>query len=57
MTDGKPARQRKRQAEQTGKDGRRSTLGFLLADIHIGTGRSLWPAIVKAARRSGVNLV
>ena len=36
---------------------RRSTLGFLLANIHIGTGRSLWPAIVKAAERNDVNLI
>jgi hypothetical protein len=33
------------------------TLGFLLANIHIGTGRSLWPAIVQAAESRDVNLI
>jgi signal transduction histidine kinase/DNA-binding LacI/PurR family transcriptional regulator/AraC-like DNA-binding protein len=40
-----------------GDANRRPTLGFLLANIHIGTGRSLWPAIVKAAERQDVNLI
>jgi len=49
------ARRKKNPPEASG--GRRPTLGFLLANIHIGTGRSLWPAIVQAARRRDVNLV
>src|SRR4030042_6209324 len=36
---------------------RRPTLGFFLANIHIGTGRSLWPPIVKAAEQHNVNLI
>ncbi len=36
---------------------RRPTLGFLSANIHIGTGRSLWPAIVRAAERHNANLI
>ncbi|MBN1440434.1 MAG: hypothetical protein JW929_13580 [Anaerolineales bacterium] len=35
----------------------RPTLGFLLANIHIGIGRSLWPAIVQSVARRDVNLI
>jgi signal transduction histidine kinase/AraC-like DNA-binding protein/CheY-like chemotaxis protein len=42
---------------ESGDIGPRPTLGFLLANIHIGSGRSLWPAIVKAAERHDVNLI
>jgi signal transduction histidine kinase/AraC-like DNA-binding protein/CheY-like chemotaxis protein len=35
----------------------RPTLGFILANIHIGTGRSLWPAVVKAAEQHDANLI
>jgi signal transduction histidine kinase/AraC-like DNA-binding protein/CheY-like chemotaxis protein len=35
----------------------RPTLGFLSANIHIGTGRTLWPAMVKAAALHDVNLI
>jgi len=41
----------------SGKPNRRPTLGFLLANVHIGIGRALWPAIVKAAARRDVNLI
>jgi DNA-binding LacI/PurR family transcriptional regulator len=57
MTDKKPARRKKKNPDQIRVSHRRSTLGFLLANIHIGTGRSLWPAIVKAAERRDVNLI
>jgi unsaturated rhamnogalacturonyl hydrolase len=33
------------------------TVGLLLADLHTGSSRSLWPAVADEARRRGMNLV
>ncbi|HEY4720589.1 MAG TPA: substrate-binding domain-containing protein, partial [Anaerolineae bacterium] len=35
----------------------RATLGFLAANIHIGAGRTVWPGIVDAAEKRGLNLI
>ncbi len=35
----------------------RATIGFLTANIHIGAGRTVWPGIVDAAERCGLNLI
>jgi signal transduction histidine kinase/DNA-binding LacI/PurR family transcriptional regulator/AraC-like DNA-binding protein len=35
----------------------RPTIGFLTANIHIGAGRTVWPGIVDAAERHGLNLI
>ena len=35
----------------------RATIGFLTANIHIGAGRTVWPGIVDAAERRGLNLI
>ncbi len=43
--------------EESGAARPRPTLGFILANIHIGTGRSLWPAIVRAAEQHDANLI
>jgi signal transduction histidine kinase/DNA-binding LacI/PurR family transcriptional regulator/AraC-like DNA-binding protein/DNA-binding response OmpR family regulator len=53
----KPAKQANAQSGRSGGDRHRPTLGFLSANIHIGTGRSLWPAIVRAAQRRDANLI
>jgi len=36
---------------------KRATIGFLTANIHIGAGRMVWPGIVDAAERRGLNLI
>ena len=35
----------------------RPTLGFLLASLHTGASRALWPGLIDAAERQDVNLV
>jgi signal transduction histidine kinase/DNA-binding LacI/PurR family transcriptional regulator/AraC-like DNA-binding protein/CheY-like chemotaxis protein len=52
-----PKKQGKPHSGESGAARRRPTLGFLSANIHIGTGRSLWPAIVRAAEQRGANLI
>ncbi|MGB7538217.1 MAG: substrate-binding domain-containing protein [Anaerolineales bacterium] len=52
-----PVRGKPDRPEDSGAARPRPTLGFLLANIHIGTGRSLWPAVVKAAEQHDVNLI
>ncbi|HZY41984.1 MAG TPA: substrate-binding domain-containing protein [Anaerolineae bacterium] len=37
--------------------GKRATIGFLTANIHIGAGRMVWPGIVDAAEQRGLNLI
>ena len=52
-----PKRRRADLSEKSGSTDSRPTLGFLLANIHIGIGRSLWPAIVQSVARHDVNLI
>src|SRR5574342_121717 len=35
----------------------RLTFAFLTANIHIGAGRTVWPGVVDAAEKHGVNLI
>lgn len=35
----------------------RPTIGFLSANIHIGAGQTLWPGVVDAAQKHGLNLI
>ncbi len=37
--------------------GQRATLGFLLASLHTGASRALWPGLLDAAERHDVNLI
>lgn len=39
------------------KETKRSTIGFLTANINTGASRVLWPGILDAAERAGVNLI
>lgn len=36
---------------------KRATIGFLTANIHIGAGRTVWPGLVDAAEKRGMNLI
>ncbi len=51
----KPMRGMPDRAENSEAARPRPTPGFILANIHIGTGRSLWTAVVKAAEQHDVN--
>jgi signal transduction histidine kinase/DNA-binding LacI/PurR family transcriptional regulator/AraC-like DNA-binding protein len=35
----------------------RATIGFLLASLHTGASRALWPGLLDAAERHGINLI
>jgi signal transduction histidine kinase/DNA-binding LacI/PurR family transcriptional regulator/AraC-like DNA-binding protein/CheY-like chemotaxis protein len=37
--------------------GKRATIGFLAANIHVGASRALWLGVVDAAEKHGVNLI
>ena len=43
--------------KRTPVPGQRATLGFLLASLHTGASRALWPGLLDAAERHDVNLI